>query len=270
MTPDPLKQCDRCDRVYDAGLVHTCTKEDIVLFKQKKMEIPIKDKLRGVGKIIDDSFAKVTGSIKEKSKEATKSMAKAAAKKTAQGAAKIVETIGTNVENKMKEYSEKIKSDIGIKREMTPGQKAGVVTGFVVQKTVDTIAKGINKLAEKMDERQAKRFATPQELRMEGHDILIGEGLDKAITIDRAERCKLFIKKLKDKKVLPYQLKDIRTELINDAIRGANTSFQGLLNYLKTKKGLETESIAEVNFIKKQIDVVKKKKMEEENGTGDN
>ena len=172
--------------------------------------------------------------------------------------------VGKTIEQKMKDYSEKVKKDIGIKKEMTPGQKAGVV----VEKFVDTIAKGMGKIAEKLDENRAKRFATPQELRVEGFDLLMGEGLDKAITIQRAVRCKEFVTNLKrDKKVLPYQLKDVREEILKDIIGGACTNFNSLLNYLKNVKTVETR--AEIDYLKKEIQIIRQKIMEEEeNGTG--
>lgn len=223
----------------------------------------IKDKLGNVGKRIDESLSDLTDVVKEKTKEATKSMAKAAAKKTARGAVNVATSVGKGIENRVKQYSEKIRKDIGIKKEMTPGQKAGIV----VERAVDMLASGLKRISERMEESQAKRFATSQELKIEGYNILIGEGLDKAISVDRVARCKMFIEKIKDKSVLPYQLKDIRAELINDSIRGACTNFVGLLNYLKNKHGLETQ--AEIEFLKKQISIVKQKMMEEEEyGTG--
>lgn len=223
----------------------------------------MKDTLRGVGKKIDESISVVASNVKEKTKEATKSMAKAAVKKTAKGATKVAMSVGKTIEQKMKDYSERVKNDIGIKKEMTPGQKAGVV----VEKVVDTIAKGIGKLAEKIDEKQAKRFATPQELRVEGFDVLIGEGLDKAISIQRAVKSKEFAISLRsNKKKLPYQLKDMREEILKDILRGACINFISLLNYLKNIKTAETR--AEIDYLKKEIQIIKQKIIEEEeNGT---
>ena len=226
----------------------------------------MKEELGGIGKKMDDSISEIAKNIKEKTKETTKKVAKAVVKKTAQGTAKVVSkvaiSVGKTIEQKVKNYSDKVKRGIGIKKEMTPGQK----TGAVIEKVVDGIVKGINILAQKLEDKQAKRFASPQELKIEGYELLIGEGIDKAVSIDRATRCKEFVNKLKDKKVLPYQLKDIRTEIINDAIRGACSNFYSLLNYLKNKGGIETK--AEIDFLKKEIKIVKQKIMEEEDGTG--
>ena len=226
----------------------------------------MKEELGGIGKKMDDSISEIAKNIKEKTKEATKKVAKVIVKKTAQGTAKAASkmafSVEKTIEQKGKDYLEKVKRDIGIKKEMTPGQKTGAVVG----KMVDNVVKGINILAKKLEDRQAKRFASPQELKIEGYGSLIGEGIDKAVSIDRATRCKEFINKLKDKKILPYQLKDIRTEIINDAIRGACSNFYSLLNYLKNKGGIETK--AEIDFLKKEIKIVKQKIMEEEDGTG--
>lgn len=222
----------------------------------------MKEKLGDVGKKIDDSLSNLTNNVKEKTKEATKSMAKAAVRGTAKGATKVAMSVGKGIENKVKQYSEKVKRDIGIKKEMTPGQKAGVV----VEKFVDTVAKGLGKLAERMEENQAKRFASPHELKVEGFDVLIGEGLDSAVSLERAERCKSFIATLKsDRKVLPYQLKDMRDEILKDIIRGACSNFHSLLSYLKNRKTAETR--AEIDYLKREIQIIKEKMVEEEDGT---
>lgn len=225
----------------------------------------MKEGLGGIGKKIDDSISEIAKNVKVRTKEATKKVAKAVVKKTARSTAKVATkvamSVGKTIEQKMKYYSEKVKKDIGIKNEMTPGQKTGVVVGRVV----DGIVKGINVLAQKLEDKQAKRFASPQELKIEGYELLIGEGIDRAVSVDRAARCKEFVKKLKDKSVLPYQLKDIRTEIINDTISGACSNFFSLLNYLKNKGGIETK--AEIDFLKREIKIVKQKIMEDENET---
>ena len=254
---DPLKQCGRCGAVYDTGLVHTCFKEDITLFKQKKME-KTKDKLEEIGKKIDDSIY----SAKEKSKRATKSIAGTIAKKSAAGLIKATEVIGRSVGNQVKAYSTQIKKDIGIKDEMTPGQKAGVV----IEKLVDFVGKGVNKVAEKIEEGQAKKFATIRELKVEGYDCLIGQDAKGAIPVGRAVKCKEYVKKLQsDKKVLPYQLKDVRKEILDDVIKSASTNVYELLNYLTNRKSAETR--AEIDYLKKEIDVVKQKLREEKDDT---
>ena len=223
----------------------------------------IKERLGDMGKKIDDSLSEFTNNVKEKTKDATKSMAKAAVKGTAKGATKIAMSVGKGIENKVKLYSEKVKRDIGIKKEMTPGQKAGVV----VEKFIDTVAKGLGKFAERMEESQAKRFASPHELKIEGFDVLIGEGLDSAVSLERAGRCKSFVEPLKsDRKRLPYQLKDMRDEILKDVIRGACSNFHSLLNYLKNRKTVETR--AEIDYLKREIQIIKEKMLEEEDGTG--
>ena len=213
-----------------------------------------KDKLEEVGKKIDDSIY----SVKEKSKRAAKLIAGTIVKKSAIGLIKATEAIGKGVGNQVKAYSTKIKSDIGIKDEMTPGQKAGVI----VEKFVDFVGKGVSKVAEKIEEGQAKRFATAQELKVEGYGCLIGENIKGAIPVGRAINCKEYVKKLQsDKKALPYQLKDVRKEILDDVIKGASTNVHELLNYLTNIKSAGTR--AEIDYLNKEINIVKQKLKED-------
>lgn len=212
--------------------------------------VKMQKKLEGLGKKIDDSL---TG-VKEKSKEAGKAVAKAAVRKSVQGAASVAMSVGKGVEAQVRNYSKKAKAEMGIREGMTAGEKTGAVVG----KVVDFIGVGIGKIADKLEEKQSKRFANPTELKVEGYDVLIGENLNSAIGVNRAARCKEFVKQMQaDKKTLPYQLKDMRKAILSDIIISASTDFEELLYHLKNREDLLTK--AEINYLTKEIKIIEQK-----------
>lgn len=223
----------------------------------------MKNKFGDVGKKIDESISDVAASVKEKTKEITKSIAKKAVRKTGEGATKVAISIGKGIEGKAQEYTKKVKDSMGLKEGMTPGQKAGVV----VERTVDMLVRGLDLISKKLEEKQAVKFASPNELKIKGFDALIGEGIKKAITIERASKCRIFVETLQsNRKLLPHQLKDMREEILNDTIKGGCTSLKSLLNYLMVKEGVKTK--AEIDYLNREIKIIEQKIKEEENGTG--
>lgn len=208
----------------------------------------MKDYMKNLGKEIDKAMV----GAKEKGKEAAKSAAKAAAKKAATGAVNTTKAIGNGIQSQIKSGAESIKEKLEIKDEMTAGEKVGKV----VEKTVNGIGTVLGKLSDKIKEHEAKKFASPAELRVQGYDILIGEDIG-AVTTGRATACRAFFQILqKDKKHLPYKLKDYRKQILEEVIRSASVTTDELLQYLLNKD--IPEALAAIKFLEKEIEIVKK------------